>query len=121
MAIIDAIPGLKVEVIADGARLQEYPDPEAPAATSSKQAINYIEARPKGTFKIWTQFLQNFPEKYSFHVEIRLDGQEVSSQIVPLKDLKTPAGHTPLEIRSHVNGAWQESNMVFSPSALGKF
>jgi hypothetical protein len=121
MAVIDAIPGLKVEVIADGARLQEHPDPAAPAGTIPNQATNYIEASPDGTFTVWTRFLHDFPEEYGFHVEIRVDGYRNSSRIVPLEGLKMPAGHVPLETRSQIRDSPYKSNMVFSPLAVGQY
>jgi hypothetical protein len=121
MAVIDAIPGLKVEVIVDGARLQEYPDPEAPAATSSYQVTKYIEAQPYDTFKIWTQFLENFSEEYGFYVEIRVDGFHVSSQVISPEGIKTPAGHVTLQMKSKtVRGDDYVSNMAFLPAAFGK-
>jgi hypothetical protein len=121
MAVIDAIPGLKVEVIVDGARLQEYPDPEASAATSSNQVTKYIEAHPYDTFKIWTQFLGDFSEEYGFYVEIRVDGHHVSSQVICPEGIKTPAGHSTLELKSKtVYGDDYVSNMAFLPAVFGK-
>jgi hypothetical protein len=121
MAVIDAIPGLKVEVIVDGARLQEYPDPEAPAATSSNQVTKYIEAQPYDTFKIWTQFLEHFSEEHGFYVEIRVDGYHVSSQVICPEGIKTPAGHNTLELKSKtVHGDEYFSNMTFLPASFGK-
>jgi hypothetical protein len=77
MAIIDAIPGLTVEVIVNNIPLREYPDPEADAGP--KQATTYIEAHSGSTFWILTKFLDDFFAISDFSLETRLDGDKFSS------------------------------------------
>ncbi|KAH4957629.1 hypothetical protein HBH77_120090 [Parastagonospora nodorum] len=116
MAVIEDIPGLTVEVIANGAPLHEYSD--ADADDHPKQATNYIEVHSEGTFEILTRFLDGFATTYGVRVEVRLDGTKVDSFLTRLSELKEAGGHKTSGVRSKIGGRWHESNFVFSPFVL---
>jgi hypothetical protein len=118
MAIIDAIPGLKAEVIVNGTPLQEYPDPDA--SIDPKKTAAYIEAQSGCTFSVLIKLDDNFSTAYSFRLETRLDGKKFSSQIMRAEILTRSQGHKPVDAMSNIHGKWHKSKMLFAPLAVGK-
>lgn len=118
MSIIENVPGLKVEVIANDEPLAEYRDAEAEVGT--KKAVRFIEAKSNGTFQIVTQFLEEFPATYGFRIEVRLDGNEVDSVLIRLKDRKKNGRHKMSGVRLKTNGRWHQSNLLFSLFVIGE-
>jgi hypothetical protein len=118
MAVINDIPGLTVEVIANDAPLCEYLDSDADNTAS--QVTNFIEVHPEGTFEILSKFHDDFAATHGFRIEVRLDGNRVSSYLHRLGGLKKPAGHKTTGVRSKIGNRWHESNLMFSPFVVGK-
>jgi hypothetical protein len=119
MAVLDHIPGLTVEVVANGERLHEYPDHDADNTAS--QVTNYIKVHPEGTFEILCKFLDNFTTTHGFRVEVRLDGNRVSSCLYRKNELKKAGGHKTTGVRSKIANRWHESNFMFSPFIVGTY
>jgi hypothetical protein len=118
MAIIDAIPGLKAEVIVNNTPLQEYPDPDA--AIDPKGSTAYIEAQSGRTFHVLTKFDDSFSTAYSFRLTTRLDGKKFSSLLMRAENLARPEGFKSVRTLSNTHGKWHKSRMLFSPLAVGK-
>jgi hypothetical protein len=118
MAIIDAIPGLKAEVVVNDTPLQEYHDPDAPI--DPKKTTAYIEAQSGSTFHVSIKFLDNFPATYSVRLETRLDGNKFSSQFMRAENLTRPEGFNSRSAVSNIHGKWHKSRMMFSRLAVGK-
>jgi hypothetical protein len=118
MAIIDAIPGLKAEVIVNDTPLQEYPDPDA--SVDSKKTTAYIEAQSGRTFYVLIKFDDNFSTVYGVRLETRLDGKKFSSQFMRAENLTRPEGFQSRSAVSSIHGNWHKSMMMFSPLAVGK-
>jgi hypothetical protein len=119
MAIIDAIPGLKAEVIVNNTPLQEYPDPDT--SIDPKKTTTYIEAQSGCTFHVLVKFFDNFPAAYGVRLETRLDGKKFTSQIFRTEILKRPEGHKSNAAMSNIRGRWHQSAMLFSPLTVGKY
>jgi hypothetical protein len=118
MAIIHHIPGLTAEVIVNGAPLREYIDNGADHTAS--EVTNFIEVCADGTFEILCKFQANFTATFGVLVELRLDGNKVSSSLLRLKDLKNVQGHKFSGVKSKIGGRWYQSNLLFSPFAVGE-
>jgi hypothetical protein len=80
MAVIDDIPGAKVEVIANGEPLQEYDDGDS--ENTASRITKYIRVSPDGTFEIIVQFLDDYVATRGLRTEVRLDGLKVSSNLL---------------------------------------
>lgn len=81
MAILPSIPGLKVEVLVDGAVTREYPDDKTEEANTT---THYIEAVSGATFKINCYFTSEFSKNdmgKGVKMDIWLDGERVCNRI----------------------------------------
>jgi hypothetical protein len=118
MAIIDDHPGLSVEILIDKQALREYRD--ATAEDPPNAITKYAEVHTNNAFEVKTSFLENSAATYGVHVEVRLDGNKVSSYLVRLKDLKKEGGHLTSGVKSKIGNRWHKSDLVFSAFAVGE-
>jgi len=79
MAIHPHHPGLTVEFAIDGSVVKEY-DNDQPATPNT--ITKYVEAASNATFAIKYRFTSPFPIEYGVKIEVRLDGQKVSSTVL---------------------------------------
>lgn len=124
MAIIDAIRGLEVRVIVNGAPLQEYSQTPDDNDDSDSQVTRYIVAEPGKEFKVEIIRKQNFQfgaPQWDVALWSDIDGKAAKGALIPKND--------PQYVRKtleHVNvdlgkGKWGTKNFMFSDLALGEF
>jgi hypothetical protein len=92
MAILDDVPGLKVEVHVDGSALKEYDDDDG--IPQPKRVTKYIEAVTGASLKIKHHFTKPFPTNHGVTVRVRLDGQIVRKPIYRAHSLLNDQEHT---------------------------
>ena len=72
-------PGFTVEFAIDGSVVKDYDDDQ----TATPNTITkYVEAVLNATFAIKYRFTGLFPINYGVRIEVRLDGQKVSSTVI---------------------------------------
>jgi hypothetical protein len=118
MAVIKDIPGLKVEIIANGEPLQEYDDDEA--ENSATNVTRYIQVGSDRIFAIVVQFLDEYVATRGMRIEIRLDGVKVSATLLALNKLMREGGHKFSGVSSKIGNRWNESKFTFMPFLIGK-
>jgi hypothetical protein len=118
MAIIDDHPGLSVEILIDKQALREHRD--ATAEDPPNAITKYAEVHTIDAFEVKTNFLENSAATYGVHVEVRLDGNKVSSYLVRLKDLKKEGGHLTSGVKTKIGNRWHKSDLVFSAFAVSE-
>jgi hypothetical protein len=79
MAIHPDHPGLTVAFAVEGSVVKEYDD-DQPATPNT--VTRYVEAVSDATFAIKYRLTDPFPIEYGVKIEVRLDGQKVSSWII---------------------------------------
>jgi hypothetical protein len=84
MAVLDYVPGVKVEIIVNGRPLQEYADQDH-GETSPTTMTRFVEAQSGQEFAIRYTITRPFP-KYPVRFDILLDGQWVPGAYVDKKD-----------------------------------
>ena len=118
MAIIDSSPGSTVEVRVNDTPLRELSD-EA-AEDTPKTVTKYVEVAGDSAFEVLVQFSETFVATYGARVEVRLDGNKITSYLVRMKDQKNLGGHRTSGVKSKIKGRWHQSNLIFSPFAISK-
>lgn len=72
MAVLDAHPGLRTEIVVDKRPLDKYNDDEAEATPT--EVTKYIEARSGADFMIKTTFSEPFPTNNGVEIKVKVDG-----------------------------------------------
>lgn len=84
MAVLDAIPEIKVCLCVDGIELKEYacPDDEAAGALASKTVTKYVEAVPDPEFSIRLSVKKGYKiDRYHISFHARVDGLGMETSI----------------------------------------
>jgi hypothetical protein len=118
MAVINEIPGLKVEIVANGEPLPEYDNEDVD--NSASKITRYIQRSPDSTFEVIVQFLDEYVATRGVRIEIRLDCVKVSSRSMALNELERKGGHKFSGVSSKINNRWNESNFKLMPFAIAE-
>ena len=124
MAILDAVPGIKVTVRVGNADCVEYddPDPENPQGSSftCPTSIKYIEAITDAEFGIRYAVDSSYAWGYRNHIlelSIRIDGKHFTS---PFLSPDYPKGcRLSMDERTD-DGRWVRRKPKFSPVSTGE-
>ena len=125
MAILDAVPGIKVTVRVGNADCVEYddPDPENPQGSSftCPTSIKYIEAITDAEFGIRYAVDSSYAWGYQDHklkLSIRIDGKHFKSPVV---SPEYPKGcRLSMDERTD-HGTWVRRKPKFSPMSTGEW
>lgn len=130
MAVIDAVPGVKVSICINGQPVEEYEDSgeEIDGPLASKTVVKYIEAISDAEFTINTTALPAF-EKHrktrdDILVDTKIDGTWVRGRFQRYAKPNSSAPWSiPMEGVSGVNGAGKSTISAFKFTAIeiGKF
>jgi hypothetical protein len=113
MAVIDKIPGLKVQVVVRGQPLQEYQDRFA--KIPAKKTEHYVEAQSHAQFEIRYAFKKPFPVDRAVSMIVTIDGKDVDEPLIRPHELLEPKGHTSSGPISHVGSRWEVQRYQFAP------
>ncbi|KAF1921827.1 hypothetical protein BDU57DRAFT_563962 [Ampelomyces quisqualis] len=91
MAILEGVPGLKVQIVVQGQALREYEDDTAQVAENTVE--RYVEAQDGEQFEISYDFGESFPRNRAVSLIITIDGKDVDLPIIRQFELHEPGGH----------------------------
>jgi hypothetical protein len=83
MAVLTGVPGLEVQVIVNGAPLQEHINPDE--ETSLNKVVRYIECASGAEFSVRYNFDHAFVQYYGIFVLVRVDGKHSDSHVLERK------------------------------------
>jgi hypothetical protein len=122
MAILPGFSGLQADIIVNGARCIEYPEPADLNEDTPISVTKYIEAEDGANFVIqlridgWFKYITN-----NISAHIKVDGQ-VARRPLWLKPTTMGVGHPVrtidgVELQS--NNGWAKRKLVFSTLSIG--
>jgi hypothetical protein len=119
MAVIDKVPGLEVQIVAQDQPLREHQDRFAniPAKTSEY----YIEAQSHSQFEIHYAFRKPFPIDRAVSMIVTIDGKDVDEPLIRSHELLETKGHTSSGPISHVDSGWEVQKYQFSPLDISTY
>ena len=120
MAVIDEVPGLKVEIVVNRDPVLEYKSNDEEA--KSTRVTNYIEATSGAEFRLDYTF-SNFTAKHGVCAFIKLDGKSAEGRFWSKSDLEGCLNGKSLPVngaRSFENGQYIERNFCFSEVHTGR-
>ena len=124
MAILDAVPGLEVQVLVDNIALKEYKEPLSddddgqidPANTQ----IFYIEAKKDAVFQVSVNIDPNFtPRLRDIVIRCYIDGNATRGHIIWRND-KIPASHVFSAMITFDGGKDYEQELIFQELKISK-
>ncbi|KAF2491026.1 hypothetical protein BU16DRAFT_141592 [Lophium mytilinum] len=118
MAILNDLPGLKVEIVVNGQTLKEYDDDDEDPEEKPRTVTKYIEATSGASFEVRFTFTRLFSlSMYSFAMDIYLDGKFMDNMCIQKNDLfKGPIELT--GVRSKKGEQWYLEKFCFSKLAI---
>ncbi|KAH7389621.1 hypothetical protein DE146DRAFT_738910 [Phaeosphaeria sp. MPI-PUGE-AT-0046c] len=92
MAVLDEVPGLKVQVMVRDKPLREYDDGGAKVPKYTVE--RYVEAQTNACFEIRFAFTQPFPRDRAISMLVTIDGRDVDEPLIRPAELFDVHGHT---------------------------
>jgi hypothetical protein len=118
MAILESMPGAKVEIIVDGTPVQEYDDDNGPLL--SRQITKYIESQTGKEFAVKVTFARPFLRR-DVAICVAFDGNPpISTRHVSASDLLNPAGHSKSSSVTRSGPSWYERKFTFNALDTGE-
>jgi hypothetical protein len=122
MAIIEAIPGIEVQVVVDGQPLQEYRAPPDDDDDDHKQVTRYVIAQPGKHFAVYVRRAPHCKfgaPKWDVNIRMKLDGLPVRGRFLNRNQVEKVATLDGVDQETKP-GKWVKRNFVFSAIELGR-
>ncbi|KAF9693815.1 hypothetical protein EKO04_008287 [Ascochyta lentis] len=111
MAIHEDYPGLTVEIVANGAALQEYEDSTISATANT--VIRYVEAVAGAEFAIKYSFGPSFPKDRDVAADVFVDGNIIRKPLFHKEKFQSQVARFVGRTKEIVDGKWVEQVLYF--------
>lgn len=119
MTVLQDCPGLTVQIISNGAPLEEFEVNDADDLPP-KTAVNHVQVEQDAEFEVHWQFDPDFKARHGLLASILLHGAKVYSKIVRLKEYREARVHSATGARSKVRGRRYNQPFEFAKIVVGK-